>query len=1057
MRLRRVLSVIPCLLAVIPVEAEAQLKFKLSGRANTKTVLVEASGMVTATDDSNVTQSTGWNGYGDFWKSAASQTFPVSGGITVKNNNLNESRNLTSLTFDNASGDRFTMGLNTSVTGGENHSFTLSGSARFQLLQSQTFGAIFGGGTFTTGTQRAPLGSGPILEIMEAPPAEIQVQIIPEGGGNSITTGYAQGTVSPTVRITNVGSGFAENVPYSVSFPGTLDYSGSPTTSFTGTIPFLKAGESHDFAYSLRFVRPEGSSPPYQMQASSSFADSNELNNSATVPINEIEVATDGEGTYWNTSITRPPEIPTLIPPLVQHTLNVGLTSTGGDESTVFQFTPPEGVFIDHIELQGVPPPGLRLIHGNAGGVWAAFIPPAPAGSLLNFKLYFHGFSGAGGDLTVTRAPNTLNAFTTTHELDFGPGGEAYELGGLVFEDVDEDGVRDLDEPACLGCRVHVTTADRTLILTSDLAGFVRAYLPPGPATVTIPGTPVSIPFTVPAEDFEEELPVSGLQPELAVEISLGGVDGVPLIVHAGEEIPAATVTITNKSGVTAFNVPVTVYYDDDFLDFAELENPVTGARTAFSTSFTVASLAPNSPLVVNVPLHRGPTAFFGHKITLRAGIDWSDANRHNNVDDTALTLLDSPPFDCEWTPPGGPVAAGSPVQLTGQLTSNGGSGTATVRVESTVGKILSILVPGATAAPVNLQNGTLWEFAMPVGAAGSQYPISVVGVVPSNGAANYTIRVLSTGPGIDESSATVAVTGDATPTVLVSGQVFYDANSNGMVDGGERLLPNWPVKVVDGAGRVFNLQADGAGNWGVFVAAGSGPGQASPGAGGGGAPGAGFGFVPLPGADVDLDVVVGPLELSGRAYVDRDSDAVYTPGTDVPFPGLTTYLGMSSATGQTTTTDADGRYLFTLPPDTPGFLLNPAETGGVARAHIVGLDEPQGFIVPRPVFGVHYVPDFTTGILPLVSTPLNALDFVMNVEPNLVTFDPPTAVNPKIRWPKRLGPGFIPEFNTTLAPNGWMEITSGRTEDAEYYYADLPAAPTGQLFIRLRRPVGGM
>lgn len=1068
MKLRRALLVISCPVAFIPVEAEAQLKFKLSGRANTKTVLVEASGVVTATNATNLQQSTGWNGYGDFWQSTASQIFSVSPGITVTSSQSG-SRNLTSLTFNNtgSSGDLFTMGVNASMFGAANHTFTLSGRATFQLQQGQTFGQIFGGGTFTTGTQSPPLGPGPILEIMEAPPADIQVQIIPEGGGNSITTGFAQGTCNPTVRITNVGGGFAENVPYNVSFPGDIDYAGtSPTTSFTGSIPFLGAGDSHDLPYSLRFARPDGSSPPYQMQASSSFADSNEVNNSATVPINEIEVATNHDGTYWNTNITRPPEIPTLIPPGVQHTLNVRLTSTGGDETTVFYFTPPEGVLIDHIELQGASVPGLRLTASNAARLWSAFIPPAPPGTVLDLSLVFNGRSGAGGDLTVTRAPDTPNASTTTHRCDFGLGVEAYELGGLIFEDVNDNGTREPEEPACLGCEVHISTADHTLILTSDLSGFVRAFLPPGPATLTLPGTTIFKSFTVPASDFSEDfgVAVGDLDTDLAVEISLGGADGVTLIVGAGDAIPAATVTITNESDVTASNVPVRVYFydypnDEDEVGFAELENPVTLARTSFSTSFTVLSIAPNSPLVVNVPLHRRPgnqmPDIFGRKITLRADIQWTDANSLNNVDDTVLTLLDSPPFECEWSPPpGGPVAAGSPVQLNGQLTSNGGSGTATVQVESTAGRILSILVPGATAAPVNLQNGTLWEFSMPIGSLGSVVPFSVVGSVPSNGAATFTVKVLSTGPGIDESSATVAVTGDATPTVLVSGQVFYDANANGMVDGGERLLPNWPLKVADGAGNTFNLQADGSGNWGVFVAAGSGPGQASPGAGGGGAPGAGFGFVPLPGADVDLDVVVGPLELSGRAYVDRDGDGVYTPGTDVPFPGLTAYLGMSSATGQVTTTDADGRYLFTLPPDTPGFLLNPAETGGVARAHIVGLDEPPGFVVPRPVFGVHYVPDFTAGILPLVTTPLNALDFVMGVEPNLVTIDPPTAANPKIRWPKRLGPNFIPEFNTTLAPNGWMEITAGRTEDADFYYADLPAAPDGQLFVRLRRPV---
>lgn len=1047
---------IPCLVAFAPVVAEAQLKFKLSGRANTKTVVVEASGTVTATNDNNLFQSEFWNGYGDFWKNSIGQTFQVSSGIIVSNDNRNESRNLSTITFNNAGGsfgDILDLGFNSSMFGGANHTFTLSGRATFQLQPSQTFGQLFGGGTFATGTQNPPLGPGPTLEIVEAPPAEIQVEIVTPGEGSTISAMFGA-IFDVTVRISNVGDGFAPNVPYAVSIPGASIAGASPETSLTGTIPLLNAGESRDLSYRLVLTGIGADYPNYMVQASTTFSDLSLENNTASIAINVPNIYTptgDGVTTVFN----RPPGWPTLLTPGVAYQLPLNATSTAPDVTTVLHIKAPPGIYIHNItsaELD-VDPPGLAIVHVQAGSFWVVTIPPSPVGTEWPFYVHFIGQSGAQGNLEASK-PSTGS--TTAHYVEVDFSGALTETGGQLFDDEDGDLTQGPGESALVGCPYVLSSGGQTITGRTDASGRFATCLAEGEASLNLPGSVISVPFSVPSADesFFDDFGFNELLPELEVKFSWDGADLDSFVVHAGNEIPDVFVTITNSSDMVAFGVPVTVHFydypnDEDDIGFAEIENPLTAERTDFASIFSIPFIPPNDSVQYAIGLHRRPDFLmpdiFGRTIILRAEINWRDANSTNNTDDTSVMLLDDPPFDVEWTSSApAPVSAGSPVELNAKLTSNGGSGEATVRVESTVGKIVSIAVLGTSATPVNFQNGDLWVFQVPIDPAGSEVPFSVVGSVPSNGAATFTVKVLSTGPGIDESSATVAVTGDATPTVLVSGQVFYDG----------RLLPNWPVKVADGAGNTFNLQADGAGNWGVFVAAGSGPGQASPGAGGGGAPGAGFGFVPLPGADVDLDLVVGPLELSGRAYVDRDGDAVYTPGTDVPFPGLTAYLGMSSATGQTTTTDADGRYLFTLPPDTPGFLLNPAETGGVARAHIVGLDEPPGFVVPRPVFGVHYVPDFTVGILPLVSTPLNALDFVMGVEPNLVAMDPPTAPNPKIRWPKRLGPNFIPEFNTTLAPNGWMEITAGRTEDADFYYADLPAAPDGQLFVRLRRPV---
>lgn len=1055
MRLRRALLQITCLLTVIP--AHAQLKFKLSGRATTKTVLVEASGMVTATNTTNVTQSTGWNGYGDFWKSAASQIFPLSGGITVKNDNRNESRNLTSLTFDNAGGDRFTMGLNTSVTGGANHSFTLSGSATFQLQQSQTFGTTIGGGTFTTGTQVPPLGSGPILEITEAPPAEIQVQIVLPGGGNSVSINYG-GIFPVTVRISNIGGGFAENVPYTVTIPGTSIASDSPETNLSGTIPLLKAGDSRDLNYKLTLTGIGGELPNYKVQASSTFSDASIENNTASVPIQVPNIYTptgDGVTTVFN----RPPGWPTLLTPGVHYGFPVNATSTAPNLTTVLHFKAPPGICIHNIESDGPEAisPGLEIVHVEAGSFWMVTIPPSPVGTQWPFLIHYVGQSGAAGNLDAIKAST---GSTTSHYVEFDTSGALTEVGGLFFDDEDANGTQGPNEKGLPGYSYSLTIGGQTIEGVTDLEGEFCTYCPQGSAGLTVERTGQNFVINVPAGGLEfADYPITSV-PDIAVTFNWSSGDPKHLLVRPDEAILPATLIVRNLSNMPATNVPIEVYFDER-QSFAAIVNPYTGETAPgvpYYMEFTVPSIPPQGQVEIAMHFNKGGFEALRQaddRMPIVASCKWEDKDPNNNSDTIRITPLAFGPFGVKAvarkaTVPQAPPA-GAPVEFECTLGSNGGTGTTTVQVACDHGVITSVSPPPGVTV-VNVSGGSLWEFDLDAAPEETDIPFEFVVVLPSNTTANLTVAVLSAGEIND--IASVSLTSDATPTVLVNGQVFYDANSNGMVDGGERVLPNWPVRVVDGAGNTFHLQADGAGNWGVFVAAGSGPGQVTPGAGGGGAPGAGFGFVP---ADVDRDIVVGPLELSGRAYVDRDGDAIYTPGTDVPFPGLTTYLGLSSATGQTTTTDADGRYLFTLPPDTPGFLLNPAQTGGVARAHIVGLDEPEGFVSPRPVFGVHYVPDFTTGILPLVSTPLNALDFVMGVEPNLVTFDPPSGVNPKIRWPKRLGPDFIPEFNTTLAPNGWMEITSGRTEDAEYYYADLPAAPDGQLFIRLRRPVGGL
>lgn len=1060
MRLRRVLFVTGCLL--VATSARAQLKLKLSGRANTKTVLVEASGMVTATNASNVTQSTSWNGYGDFWKRAASPIFPVSGGITVKNDNRNESRNLTSLTFNNtgSSGDLFTMGLNTSVTGGANHSFTLSGSATFQLLQNQTFGAIFGGGTFTTGTQVPPLGSGPILEIMEAPPAEIQVQVLLPGvlpGSNSVSISYG-GIFPVAVRISNIGGGFAENVPYTVIIPGTSIASDSPETNLSGTIPLLKAGESRELNFKLALTGIGAELPNYMVQASTTFSDLSLENNTASIAINVPNIYTptgDGVTTVFN----RPPGWPTLLTPGVHYPFPINATSTAPDVTTVLHIKAPPGVCIHNIELDGpgAISPGLEIVHVEAGSFWMVTIPPSPVGTDWPFLIHYIGQSGAEGDLEAIKAST---GSTTSHYVEFDTSGALTEVGGLLFEDEDGNGTKGPDEKGLPSYSYSFTIDGQTIEGVTDLDGEFCTYCPQGSAGLTVERTGQTFAIDVPAGGLEFADYAIISVPDIAVTFNWSSGDPKHLLVRPDEAILPATLIVRNLSDLPATNVPMQVYYDER-QGFANIVNPYSGEtdpNVPYYLEFAVPSIPPQGQVEIAMLFNkRGFAALVNtdDRMPIVASCKWEDKDPTNNSDTIRITTLSTGPFGVRAVARKAPVPqvppAGTPVEFECTLGSNGGTGTTTVRVACDHGVITSVTPPPG-AVSENASGGTLWEFDLAAAPEETEIPFEFVVVLPSSTTANLTVTILSAGEIND--TASVNLTSDATPTVLVSGQVFYDANSNGMFDGGERLLPNWPVKVADGAGNTFNLQADGSGNWGVFVAAGSGPGQASPGAGGGGAPGAGFGFVPLPGADVDLDVVVGPLELSGRAFVDRDGDGVYTPGTDVPFPGLTAYLGMSSATGQTTTTDADGRYLFTLPPDTPGFLLNPAETGGVARAHIVGLDEPPGFVVPRPVFGVHYVPDFTAGILPLVTTPLNALDFVMGVEPNLLTIDPPTAANPKIRWPKRLGPNFIPEFNTTLAPNGWMEITAGRTEDADFYYADLPAAPDGQLFVRLRRPV---
>ncbi|MBE7494068.1 MAG: hypothetical protein HS117_03945 [Verrucomicrobiaceae bacterium] len=1064
-----------CVFLAAACSAQAALKFKLTGSPGSQTVTVEASGSTPATNGINVPLDSAWSGYGNYWLNTLdSEFFTLSNGIVLTNTQNGHVQNVRNLWFDDGlAGDGFGFGLQSALQGHPSATYVLSGTATFQIAPGLDFDELFAGaGVFSTTNSKNPLGPGPIVQVVNtsAPPAEISVTL-------SATTFVGKGMVKVQVWVHNHGGQLAENVPVTLNPKGRRISLDSPEQSLTKVFGHINPGETKELTFRLIDTYDAQVERAFDLIASSSFDDANLQNNTGSVAIQSF-VGDPLLGNVINaTYAPTPPLLDPLLPGQVW-TLPLNATSSGENKTTVLHVTPPAGIRVHGVERDapGLEPPGFNVIHVEGGQFWVVTIPSAPAGTVWPLNIHFTGQPGAAGLITTVIAPGTPFEEVKTQPVTFSSSIAATEVKCSLYDDVNGNEVQDTGEIPLGNWPFIIVDAGQTFAGTTDCYGECVLYLPAGSATLTNVGTSETYFFTVPSGGpFFEDFGAANTGPELKVEFLWSSGDPDEQFVHSGEAVPPATLKVQNLSSQAATNVDVVVYFhdypdDDDDDGFAEIENPYTAERTEFSSYFTVPLVPAGGEVILSVPLHKRMEAqlaaagLFGKEIHVRALLeDYDDANSANNEDTIHVTLVQCGVLLSGFEPEApltGPVAAGTPVEFTATLTGTGAQVPTLVRFETGPGARLISLQPEAAVPALvfdHVSAGLIWEVTIPPVSQGAEVSITGLIVPAANQTATSTCTVEPDDPGADERDLSFTVTGDATPTVLVSGQAGYDANSSGTLTAGERALPGWVVHLLTGGSNVLHLLTDRAGAFGVFVAAGGGPGNATP-AGGGGAPGSPVGFNPVPGPDIDLDLPVGPLELSGRAYVDVNHDFAYTPGTDVPMPGLTAYLGLSSATGQPTTTDADGRYLFTLPPDTPGFIFNPADTGGITRAHVVGLDEPAGIVCRRPALQVHYIPDFTAGIVPLVSTPLNALDFALGIHHNLIALDlpPPGGGVRKMRWPKALGPDFIPEYAFTLAGGVvWLEITQGRTSDDDYYYADLPEAPDGRLFVRLRYHTG--
>jgi len=191
-----------------------------------------------------------------------------------------------------------------------------------------------------------------------------------------------------------------------------------------------------------------------------------------------------------------------------------------------------------------------------------------------------------------------------------------------------------------------------------------------------------------------------------------------------------------------------------------------------------------------------------------------------------------------------------------------------------------------------------------------------------------------------------------------LSGTVYLDRNSNGMRDDGEPGLPNQAVTLNgNGPSGITTKTARTDANGGfTFVDLLPGTYQVtSPAAGGFTATGTEAGDLGgTPGTDSISDITIGSgslgdnynlgrsvvLNLTGRAFLDRNADGRYQP-SDTLLPGVrVTLTGMSSA-GQAITrqavTNAAGRYAFISLPDGIYQVAAQAASGTVITRGVVG------------------------------------------------------------------------------------------------------------------------
>ncbi|MBP2473374.1 putative repeat protein (TIGR01451 family) [Crossiella equi] len=596
-------------------------------------------------------------------------------------------------------------------------------------------------------------------------------------------------------------------------------------------------------------------------------------------------------------------------------TLPPGTAATGYD----FGELPPAGISGRVVEDDGTPIPGVTItLTGNGpprttttgpDGSWS--FPDLPPGTYTVTETQPPGFGdgpdkpgSAGG---VAQQPDTISGIT----LAPGQSGTGYlfvenrsTLGGNVYTDANDNGVRDSGEAGIPGTTVTLTGTDangkpvsRTTTTDADgkyffdrllsgtytvtetqPAGYLDGKDKAGNAGGTV-GDDTVTGITLPAGsaslgyDFGE-LPPAGISGKVVED------DGTP--------IPGVTITLTGNGttlttatgpdGSWSFpNLPPGTY------TVTETQPPGFGDGPDTPGSAGGTPQAPDTISGITLTPGKNGTGYvFTEKRSSLAGQVYADAN-DNGVRDPGEAPIPGVQVTLSGTD-----ANGAPVARTATTDADGKyvfdrllSGTYTVTEKQPAGYLDGKDKAGSAGGTVG--EDTVSAITLPVGTAATGYDF---GELPPAGISGRVVEDDGTPiPGV-----TITLTGNGPPRTTTTGP------------DGTWSFPDLPP----GTYTVTETQPPGFGD-----------GPDKPGSAGGVAqqPDTISGITLTPGQGASEYVFTETRSsLAGQVYVDTNNNGVRDPG-EPGIPGTTVTLAGTDAAGQpvtrSTTTDADGEYVF--------------------------------------------------------------------------------------------------------------------------------------------------
>lgn len=532
-------------------------------------VTVEASGSTPATTGNNVPTTLIWNGYGNFWKFAVqSEFFALSPGIVLINTQNGQSQKVNSLYFDDeAAGDRFGIGLESALQGHANGTYVLVGTATFQIAPAFSFyDLIAASGAFSTTDSKHPLGPGPQVQIVDAsrPPAEIELRML----ANS-TVG--RGMVEVSVLVNNIGGQLAENVVVTLDPKGRRISRDSPQQSLVVSLATVNPGETKELVFRLIDTFDGQVAESFRLIASTDFTDGNSGNNSVSAGINSF--VGDPQFGAINASFSPPTELLSPLTPGRDWVLPLNLTSTASGVAAVVHLTTPPGIYLHNV-VNGTPgprPPGFNTLHVEGGRFWVVTVPAAAVGTVYPIQIHFTGQSLASGPITATIAPGTAMQEVKTQWIDFlnSAGGPIAETGGLIFEDTNDNGLRETGEVRLPGWPFGITVGGTTFTGVTDVYGELKLYLPSGAAVLANQVTTETYDFEVPTGGFFFKEHGFKPRPRLkavrrervaadgSLRLILSNEDGTPVTVAQAERYEVQTTSNLGAVWSVLFNVLV--------------------------------------------------------------------------------------------------------------------------------------------------------------------------------------------------------------------------------------------------------------------------------------------------------------------------------------------------------------------------------------------------------------------------------------------------------------------------------------------------------------------